>query len=497
MSDLAPLQHLATRRILGIFKTGTIHSIGGFLTKLAMLMMVPVLSELPRTDTGLLGLVDTSEQFLIALMILGQGQAFLREYKETEDEAFRARLISTMVWFFTGTALVLGLILWAAQDFFRPFLLDQSHPLVGLAYTLMLSSLALRGYQSFAINYLRASGQPLRIERFNIVSALLYVGGSAALVYGLNASVQWLLFSRLLLLLPLLLGIFIELRPYLHWAFDAALLKKTLRYGVPFTLAAVAYPVLNFADRNMLKMMLGSDVNGIYEISYKYGMIPGMLLAGPFLQAWQPAMYDPLDPKTRETVYQRVMGYYTWMACVLWLGLSVYSHELLVFFSKPAYYEGHMIIPFVAASNVFYGLGWIVMASLAVQARTLFIGVWTALAAGLNIGLNWVWIPKFGMMGAAYATTLAFVWIFIGFAVYAWYHTQVSFPYGKFMVMLAFSLLGFWLIHPIEAPSFWLQVFYKACACLPVVLGLSFLAGVHKLLRKEVLASFLKPPSKL
>lgn len=461
----------ATGRLIAIFRTSSIHSIGAFLNKFVLLAMVAVYAQLPKADFGLLGQMDTAEQFLIALLVLGQGQSFVWQFKKEPDETARITVFSTVVWFMLGlSALVVGfLALWPDAD---QWVFSVKHPYVPLAFAWLLISLFFRNIQSLAINFLRVTGRPAYLEGANLTGSVLFLGVSYVLIVHLRSGVESLMVTRLFLLFPVVFTAFWWARAYLRFRFDAALMARMLRYGLPFVLVGAAYPVLNFADRWMIGRLIDptAALNGIYEMSYKFGMIPSMVLVGPFLQAWQPALYDQTDETTRTALYRKLLLYVTLLGSLLWLGLSVFSLDLLRIFSSPAYYSGHVIIPWVAASNVFYGIGWVVIAGLAVQERTFFIGGWTFLAAVLNVALNFYWIPMFGILGAAYATTLAFVFIFVGFAAYAHRHLRIAFPYGRFAAMIG-TVWGSWLgidWLPVS-PNLWLGVAIKAVLCLPVV----------------------------
>jgi len=428
--------------------------------------------------------MDTAEQFLIAFLILGQGQAFVWQFKQEPDREALTRLLSTSMWFMVliSTVAIGVLVLFSIRT--APLILNTAHPLQGLAFVWLMVSLFLRNLQSLSVNYLRADRKALSLEIANLIGTTLFVGFNFVLLYWFHTGVSAIFVTRLLLLLPVLVVAGWLARPYLQFCWDSGVLRKMLRYGFPITLTAMAYPILNFADRYMITALIdpSGNLNGIYEISYKFGMIPSMVLVGPFLQAWQPALYDKADDANRNEVYRRMLLYITFAGATLWLGLSVMRTELLQLFSTPAYYSGSAIIPWVAASNVFYGLGWIVVAGLAVQSKTVFMGVWTALAALINILLNFWWLPIWGIMGAAYATTTAFVFIFIGFAVYSKTKLTISFPYVRWFLLCAIAWMGYAIVDKIIAiPNLFFSIILKALFCLPVIFLMAYVVGLRRL----------------
>ncbi len=63
----------------------------------------------------------------------------------------------------------------------------------------------------------------------------------------------------------------------------------------------------------------------------------------------------------------------------------------------------------IGVNYVLDGLGGIVTAGLLLHKRTMTILVLSVLALVVNVVLNLFWIPRFGVMGAVYATFVSFM----------------------------------------------------------------------------------------
>ena len=57
---------------------------------------------------------------------------------------------------------------------------------------------------------------------------------------------------------------------------------------------------------------------------------------------------------------------------------------------------------------VAFGVSTVVMAGISIVRRTKVLALLAGVAAAINIGLNFVLIPPFGMVGAAVATAVAY-----------------------------------------------------------------------------------------
>ena len=87
--------------------------------------------------------------------------------------------------------------------------------------------------------------------------------------------------------------------------------------------------------------------------------------------------------------------------------------------TQPEFYAGERVVAPLAFGGVAYA-AYIVMAIGVGRAkRTQFNWVITGVAAVVNVGLNLLLIPPYGIMGAAVATVVAYCVMFIGMTWYA------------------------------------------------------------------------------
>ncbi|MDX1636838.1 MAG: oligosaccharide flippase family protein [Balneolaceae bacterium] len=476
----------ATSKIFTLFKQSITYSAGNFLNKFLLFLMVPLYAEfiLPE-DLSLLEILDPAEQFIYGVLNLGMVHAFYRFYNKQESEEQRKKVISTVFWFITFMAILVVLMLYLFADPVIDLLLP-AHSLARICYLLTLASLFFRYYNLVASAYLNSTEQARRYSIWNIAGTAIFCFYNFYFLFFREAEIDAVFEARVFSMIPVnLVGIW-ACRSSISFSFDLRLLKKMLGFSYPFILSAAAYPILNYVDRWMLSELASPEATGVYGMSYRFGMIPGMLLVQPFLKAWRPFIYNYDDEETRQVVYQRILLYYTLVGAVLWLGLSVYSRELIVLFTSEAYYDGHVIIPYVACSQLFYGLGWIVVAGLAVKDKTFFIGFCTFLAGLLNILLNYLWIPEYEILGAAYATVGAFLMIFLGYAIYSYIKLRLSWPITRFVSMILFAWASFYVISFIPVEQFWIGILWKALALLCPIVLLAYMAGLNLFKLNEI-----------
>ena len=118
------------------------------------------------------------------------------------------------------------------------------------------------------------------------------------------------------------------------------------------------------------------------------------------------------------------MTYFTFLVMPFVIGLSVFGLEILKVFTRSAeYWEAYKIIPVISFSILFGMMKDNAIIGLQIMKRTKVIGIVISVVAMLNLVLNIVMIPAWGIMGAAIATLISqiifFAAILLTLSIYA------------------------------------------------------------------------------
>jgi O-antigen/teichoic acid export membrane protein len=193
------------------------------------------------------------------------------------------------------------------------------------------------------------------------------------------------------------------------------------RFGVPLVPAALALIAVNFGDRFLLQAFSGLEEVGLYEIGVRIASAMVLLLTA-FRMAWPAFAYSIEDDEEAKRTYAFVLTYLVVISSWLALGLGLLSPWLVRLLTTPDFYEGSRVVAPLAFGGAAYA-AYIVMAIGVGRAkRTQFNWVIAGAAAVVNIGLNLILIPAYGMMGAALATVAAYVAMFL---LMSWYAQRV------------------------------------------------------------------------
>ena len=163
------------------------------------------------------------------------------------------------------------------------------------------------------------------------------------------------------------------------------------------------------SDRLFLERMVGLDAVALYAIGYSFGMVVS-LFTKSLLRAWSPWFYQQLVNPTHEqkskivkSTYQCLIGVFVvaYIICVL-------GEFILPYIVDERYTGAKEYICWIALGYAVYGVYQIFFPYLVHISKTGFLAFSTVMAALINLLLNYLLIPEYGALGAAYATILAF-----------------------------------------------------------------------------------------
>ena len=198
-------------------------------------------------------------------------------------------------------------------------------------------------------------------------------------------------------------------------------IKPMLLFGIPLIPSSIVWWLVASSDRYMITYFLGIPAAGVYSVGYGLGILIQTLVM-PIDMAVTPALaklFDNNDYDNVKLYLQNSIHLYLLFAIPAFFGLSVLSHPILLIMSTSEIASGaYLITPIVAAGAFCWGCYNFLVKSLILEKRTpLLASVWS-IAAILNIVLNIIIIPIWGIIGAAATTFLAyFIVMLIGVAI--------------------------------------------------------------------------------
>ena len=191
------------------------------------------------------------------------------------------------------------------------------------------------------------------------------------------------------------------------------------RFGLPLVPTALFLWTTNFSDRLFLVKLADTTEVGLYSVGVRIASAMVLLLTA-FRLAWPAFAYSIEDDREARRTYAYVLTYLVLLTTWVATGLTLLSPWIVSWLAphrrSRSRHESWAPLAFAAVA---FG-GYIVVAIGVGRARrTQFNWVVTGAAAAVNVALNLLLIPPYGMMGAAVATVAAYATMFVGMSWWA------------------------------------------------------------------------------
>ena len=200
---------------------------------------------------------------------------------------------------------------------------------------------------------------------------------------------------------------------------DKKLMRQMAKYSFVLIPNTFMWWIMNSSDRIMVTAMVGAAANGIYAISYK---IPSIVSTATniFNRAWS---YSAIREENAvdEVEYNNLMlRMLTGWGMLVGIFILAIIKPFLHIYVAPSYYEAWRYTPFLVVGFVYMTVGSFVATSYTVHKDSfgfLFSGMTGAV---INIVLNAVLIPFCKVYGAAFATCVSYIAVFM----FRYFHTK-------------------------------------------------------------------------
>ncbi|MEH3113601.1 flippase [Pedobacter terrae] len=365
-----------------------------------------ITNYLGKTLNGILNYPTAFTTFFIAAAALGLDGFTTRELLRNPEN--RDRLLGTAFWLkIVGGLCIIPLI-------YISYILWNIHKPVEtpLSYILIVGLTGIT--QAFYItdSYFQSKVQAkyvMRVQVFgNIISALIKL-----VFIFLKLNVKWFVFALLLDTIILAIGYIyfykIKVGSIFNWIFDSVLAKYLIKHSWPLALSAVLVSIYMKIDQLMVENYLGNGALGIYstvvQLSESWYFIPVAIVTSVF-PAIMNAKRD--NPERYNKRLQNMYDIMVWISLSVALFMTFASPIIYHIVYKPEFWDGAHVLTVHVWAGIFVFLGSASGQYLIAEGYTKLSMLRTGMGAVVNITLNIIWIPKFGIMGAALATLIAY-----------------------------------------------------------------------------------------
>lgn len=422
-------------------KHSLVYGISSIAQKASGIILIPVFTKfLTTTEFGQQGILIVTITIFSQILLLGQGQSIVRYSNIEEYQQKKKSVFFTLLAFITAISV---LFIVAGIPFISTFASFFEDSVAFREYLeICLYIIALTNINYLLANKLRADERSTLFTISGVAKLLAILIAGVYLVAFENWGVKGVLYSNLV---GEILGLIIVV-PYLfreiEFKFDTDVFKESLKFGAPLIFSGLAMNLLNWSDRYILKLLTAYSTLGLYELAYKVAGILNMFFIVPFSLTLLPIAYKFYKQEGDKLFYSKILTFFSFVMFWAGLALSIYAKEIVQLFAlDPSYYPAYEIVPLLTLSYCVFGMSLVTALGLYLTGKTNSVAVISIVCSAINIGLNFLLIPYWGMTAAALNTLIAFLILVILTTVVSNKYYKISFEYFRLIKIIGASIL--------------------------------------------------------
>ncbi len=390
-------------------KDTVIYGIGDFVSRVIGFFVFPIYANLFTVEKfGILELASTFGALAMIFMELGINNSIQRFYFDTDTkEERRSFLVSS------GLYLLLfwSIFIFGVVVVFLYFMQNILQLHFSLGFSLLFVSILVnipRLLFQYSLNTLRLHFAPVK---FTILSGLQNIGGALlglVLIIYLSFDIEGFFWGPLIMTMMVLPIAIYTIKKDIVWKIDKNDVKRIVKFGYPFIFAGLAYWLFASMDRWLLSTLSNNQEVGWYSMGFKFSTLLYFVM-GAFSRAWSPYA---IKLYAENPNYKQIIArlFTLWFLFLVFLGmfLSFFGLEILFLITPEAYWEAANSLILIVFGVVYYGTTQFTVIGISISKRTGILSRVAWIIAGINLGLNYCLIPRFGASGAAFATLISY-----------------------------------------------------------------------------------------
>lgn len=391
-------------RVKELFNNTLLFTFGNIGTKFINFLMVPLYTYmLSQGEYGTIDLIFSITTLVAPIIMLNINEAIIRYCLDKNPDI--SKIINI-----TATVTVIGIVLSIVCI---PIIkqIDVVSEYAFYIYCLLV----LTAIYPTVLAYLRGTEQIKLFSISNIINTVLMAGLNIVFLVTLKMGIEGYLLANIFSYSTT--SVFILYRSGMYHYFkrvpwDSKLAKQMIKYSIALVPNSLLWWINNSSSRFILIYFLGTAANGLFAVAYK---IPSLLttLTQVFSQAWQISAIKENESEDREAFNNKMYRIYFKFIFIVGSGVILVLKPVMRIYVSLEFYEAWRYTPLLLYGFMILALATFLGTSYYVEKNT--VGNMFSAVGGAVVSLlfNFILIPIIGVNGAALATCIGYITVFI------------------------------------------------------------------------------------
>ena len=432
------------QKLKELTKDTAIYGISTMVGRFLNFLLVPFYTNLfPPSEYGIIQLIYAYIAILNIVYIYGLDSAYLKfaAFKDVGDEKdnFSTPYIAIFL-----TSIIFSLLIALNSNSIAESLRipDKYEYLINVvALLLVFDSLQVIPYLK-----LRLERKAVKFSTFRIINILVNISLNVILILVLKWGIEAIVISNVIASFVSFALVTPEIFKYFRFKIHAELLKRLLKFGLPYLPAGFAVMIVQVIDVPILEKLTDFQTVGIYKANYRMGIFM-MLFVNMFQYAWQPFFLTNAKEENAKQMFAKVLTYFTLVASIILVLISLFISDIVHIqisgysLIGSEYWSGLSIIPIVLFAYLINGMYVIFSAGIYIEEKSLYVPFISGAGALTNVVANFLLIPIWGITGAAIATLLSYLVMTIGYYLVTQKFYKIDYEFNRiFRIFLGITV---------------------------------------------------------
>lgn len=444
-------------------KHGSKYTAARFMVGAISFISIPIYTRLlVPSEYGILSVFNSAVgifAIIYGLQMYGSVGRYYLEKRDDFSDFLGTNLIALVLIIVVG-----GAIFWIFRESIMKFFVL---PIFLFPFLIALS-IASFGFAIYG-NLLvvkRNSSEYTLISVFNALSFFLL---SVFLMYHMRSE-RYLgnIYARLLVTIVVFGYSFYKLLPMVRFNFKIEYLKYSIKYNLPAIPGALSGFILAFFDRVIINQLTNSANTGLYSLAYNIAMALSIIYGGLFA-AWFPTFMEDMRDKKYNKI-RILTSRFTDIVFFFALLISIFSNEIICLMAPTRYYAALHLIPIITIGYVFLFVSNVYSYFTSYRKeKIIMVSINLLIVAAANIGLNYLFIPKYGYSIAAVTTSFSyFLLLFLNYFTVRYLLKENVLYLKMFLLKFIFALVFYLMLLEITffIDSYFISLTIKIIAIL-------------------------------
>jgi O-antigen/teichoic acid export membrane protein len=213
-------------------------------------------------------------------------------------------------------------------------------------------------------------------------------------------------------------------------------LLEMLKYSVPLVPNGIMWWLVSSFNRPLMETYLGMDSIGLLAVANKLPAIV-TILASIFGVSWHVSVLEEFNKEGYQNYFNKILRIVMAGLVTVFFVITLMSEYFIKIMTDEKFYQAWIFVPVLTLGAVLQSISGFAGSNFSAVRKSKYFFYSSVWGAATALVLNFLLIPRFGIMGAAVAISVSFAVMAISRILYGWQYVRIqNLPLYLLMIIL-------------------------------------------------------------